>query len=174
MKRILGALYILISLTLLSYGGWLILERTRPISTGIPYLNAASSPDIMFTIKIPSASIELPAFSAVIHDATWQTTKRGVSYLSTSPLPGEQGNSVLYGHNWPNLLGNLHKVKPGDVIFVTRANKTSRFTVRYVAVVHANEYSVYQATTDTRITLYTCTGFLDRDRLVVTAFPDIL
>lgn len=174
MKRILAALYILVSLTLLTYGGWLIIERTRPINTSAPYSAKASAPDNLFTVKIPSASIELPAYSAVINGATWQTTKRGISYLSTSPLPGEQGNSVLYGHNWPNLLGNLHEVKPGDAVFVTRANTTSRFIVRYVAVVDANEHSVYAATNDTRITLYTCTGFLDRDRLVVTAFPDFL
>jgi len=174
MKRILGALYLLTSLTLLIYGGWLIIERTRPISTQVPRIHTPTSPDTLFTVHIPTATIDLPVYSAAINGTTWQTTKRGISYLSTSPLPGEQGNSVLYGHNWPNLLGNLHAVKPGDAVFVTRANKTNRFIVRFVAVVDANEHSVYAPTNDTRVTLYTCTGFLDRDRLVITAFPEFL
>lgn len=172
MKRIIGALYLLISLVLVAYGGWLIIERTKPIP--LTYEPSAAYGTELFTLAIPAARIDLPAYGAVIEGTTWQTTKRGISYLSTSPLPGDAGNSVLYGHNWPNLLGNLHTVKPGDSVFITAKNKTRRFIVRFVAVVGANEHSVYAPSNDTRITLYTCTGFLDRQRLVVTAFPDHL
>lgn len=174
MKRITGALYILISITLLLYGVWLIRERTTPITNNSQEQQGKQFSDSAFTVLIPSADIELPAYSATINGTTWQTTKRGVSYLSTSPLPGEKGNSVLYGHNWPNLLGNLHSVKPGDAVFVMRGNAMTRFIIRYIAVVKSSEYSVYAASNDTRLTLYTCTGFLDRERLVVTAFPELL
>ena len=174
MKRITGALYILIGLSLLFYGGILIRERTVPIGEGSLELAGNRFSDSLFTIHIPSAQIQLPAYSSSIVGTTWQTTKRGISYLSTSPLPGERGNSVLYAHNWPNLLGNLREVKPGDAVFVTRGDKTTRFIVRFVAVVGPQERSVYAASNDRRLTLYTCTGFLDRDRLVVTAFPELL
>jgi len=171
MKRMVGALYLLISCSLLLYGGFLVHERTTPIPEA--YANLASS-DQLFSLSIPSLNIDLPVYTATISATTWQTTKRGISYLSTSPLPGEYGNSVMYGHNWPNLLGNLHKVKPGDAIFVTRAHVSKRFIVRYISVVTPNESSVYAPSNDTRLTLYTCTGFLDKDRLVLTAFPDML
>ncbi len=174
MKRITGALYILISLALLFYGIWLIRERTTPIAGDSLEQAGKRFSDSAFTVHIPSAHIELPAYSAIINGTTWQTTKRGVSYLSTSPLPGEKGNSVLYGHNWPNILARLHDVKPGDAIFITRGDKTTRFIIRFVAVVPPSESSVYAASADTRLTIYTCTGFLDRERLVVTAFPDFL
>ncbi len=173
MKRILGALYLSISICLLSYGAFLIHERTAPIPTE---QNNSLAPfhDSVFQLKIPSSHIALPVYSASITGTSWQTTKRGVSYLSTSPLPGEQGNSVLYGHNWPNLLKPLHTVKPGDSIFITRSGRTTRFIVRYVTVVEANEHSIYAASTKTKLTIYTCTGFLDTKRLVVTAFPELL
>lgn len=169
MKRILGALYIAISCCLIIYGATLVHERTAPISI-LP--KSITSPDSAFQLEIPSVRLTLPVYSASITGTTWQTTKRGVSYLSTSPLPGEQGNSVLYGHNWPNLLKPLHEVKPGDSIFVTRSGKTTRFIVRYVTVVGPNDDSVYAASKDTKLTIYTCTGFLDIKRLVITAIPD--
>lgn len=172
MKRIIGALYLVLSLLLIGYGISLVRERTRPISQEATVQRLFGNQ--LFTLSIPSAGISLPAYGATIQGTTWQTTKHGISYLSTSPLPGETGNSVLYGHNWPNLLGSLHTVKPGDALFVTAENSTQRFIVRYVAVVGPNEHSVYAPSNDTRITLYTCTGFLDRQRLVVTAFPDQL
>lgn len=172
MKRIAGALYLLIGCALFLYGGVLIRERTVPVSKQ-PQVRLADS-DRVFSLSIPSAQIDLPVYTATISGTTWQTTKRGVSYLSTSPFPGMSGNSVLYGHNWPNLLGNLHRVKPGDAIYITRRNATSRFVVRYVSVVSPHTSSVYAASEDTRLTLYTCTGFLDRERLVITAFPELL
>lgn len=172
MKRTVGALYLLISCALLIYGGILIRERTQPISTLPTSITAAS--DRLFSIQIPSAQIDLPVYTATISGTTWQTTKHGVSYLSTSPLPGAYGNSVVYGHNWPNLLGNLHRVKPGDAIFISRMNTTTRFIVRYVTVVSPHDSSVYAPSNDTRLTLYTCTGFLDKNRLVITAFPNTL
>lgn len=173
MKRILGALYLSISICLLSYGAFLIYERTTPIPTQ-QNKSLSQFHDSIFQLEIPSAHIVLPVYSASITGTTWQTTKRGVSYLSTSPLPGEPGNSVLYGHNWPNLLQPLHTVKPGNSIFITRLGKTTRFIVRYVTIVEANEHSVYAASTSTKLTIYTCTGFLDTKRLVVTAFPELL
>lgn len=173
MKRITGALYIIVSIVLLVYGAVLIRERTTPVKAEQTSNAPIQFSDSIFSVHIPSAGIELPAYRAVITGTTWQTSKRGISYLSTSPLPGEKGNSVLYGHNWPNLLNKLHGVKPGDAIFITAKNKTTQFMVRFVAVVGPRESSVYAPSGDTRLTIYTCTGFLDRKRLVITAFPAI-
>lgn len=173
MKRIIGALYLCISIGLLAYGVLLLKERTAPIVSQSQE-KLTQFTDSVFTLDIPSAHIALPVYSATITGTTWQTTKRGVSYLSTSPLPGEKGNSVLYGHNWPNLLKPLHLVKPGDSIFITRSGKTDRFIVRYITVVGPKEDSVYASSNGTKLTIYTCTGFLDSKRLVVTAFPELL
>src|SRR3989344_8123527 len=65
---------------------------------------------------IKNLNIDLPIFSAKVIGQNWQTTSLGVSWLDISPHPGEIGNSIMYGHNWPNLLGNLIYAKPGQEI----------------------------------------------------------
>lgn len=63
-----------------------------PISvlSRIPYTRAGIFSSIGF---------DLPIVPAQIAGGKWEITKNGVSYLTTSPLPGSEGNSVLYGHN---------------------------------------------------------------------------
>lgn len=172
MKRTIAVVYILIALALFTYGAYLVLERTRPVAATTDVASDPVTDDRIFNLTIPSAGVSLPAYTADIVGTTWQTTKRGVSYLSSSALPGQQGNSVIYGHNWPNLLGNLHEVQPGDPVYVKTQDHTYRFIVYFVTEVGPYESSVYQNTTDTRLTIYTCSGFLDSKRLVVTAMFD--
>jgi LPXTG-site transpeptidase (sortase) family protein len=124
------------------------------------------------TLEIPSINVNLPIFSSVIKGTAWQTTTIGVSYLSTTPIPGTKGNSVIYGHNWTSLLGSLPKVKPGQNIFITMQNGEKKsFKIVYTAVVSPNQTYIIDNTKDTRVTIYTCTGFLDSRRFVVVAKP---
>ncbi len=121
-------------------------------------------------IIIDGINLNLPIIPANITNNNWQTSNIGVSYLSISPKPGETGNSILYGHNWTNLLGNLTKVQPGEkVIIVYPKNNIKNFLVEYTQVVSPNDISVLAQTKDKRITIYTCTGFLDSKRFVVVA-----
>lgn len=119
---------------------------------------------------IKDVNINLAVFPATIKNNKWEATTEGVSYLSSSPLPGEEGNSILYGHNWSGLLGSLVKAKPGQEIQVAFDNSTQRtFRIEYMLIVNPTETYVLKQTRDRRITLYTCTGFLDRKRFVVVA-----
>ena len=94
----------------------------------------------------------------------------GLSYLSSSPIPGEWGNSILYGHNWPNLFGPLKKIQKGDPVEVELSSgQTRTFEVVMTDTVTPNQTHILSKTDDVRLTLYTCTGFLDRNRFVVTA-----
>ena len=116
------------------------------------------------------SNIYLPIKQATISDGNWEASHDAISYLISSPVPGEKGNSILYGHNWPNLLGNLPKVKPGQNIEIIFNNGTrSVFTVVYTSVVNPDQTHILNDSQDNRITLYTCTGFLDRKRFVATA-----
>lgn len=78
----------------------------------------------------------------------------------------------MYGHNWTSILGNLPKVKTGDVITVTMHDgKKKDFRIEYTAVVTPDQDYIIDNTNDVRLTLYTCTGFLDSKRFVVVAKP---
>jgi LPXTG-site transpeptidase (sortase) family protein len=124
-------------------------------------------------IEIPRLSVHLPIYGANLDNNHWETTEIGVSYLVSSPAPGQVGNSVMYGHNWPNLLGNLRHIVPGDEIVIHMGEEPIKFAVTYTMVVPGSNTTVYQETADTRLTLYTCTGFFDKDRFVVVAHPVI-
>jgi len=90
--------------------------------------------------------------------------------LLDSPIPGRIGNSIFYGHNWTSLLGNLVNAKPGQEISIAfGSGEIERFKISYVQVVKPSQTDILNQTNDRRITLYTCTGFLDSKRLVVVA-----
>lgn len=109
-------------------------------------------------------------YPAQIENNKWEATTKGVSYLVTSPVPGNAGNSIIYGHNWGNLLGSLSKIKPGQKIeIVLDDNEKRTFIVEHTSIIGPDQTSVLEDTSDRRITLYTCTGFLDSKRFVVTA-----
>ena len=139
-----------------------------------PLLSESSATHAIYptSIRIPSIGVKLPIIPSQFTNNQFQTTNDGVSYLASTPLPGTIGNSVMYGHNWPNLLGDLPKIKTGDLIVVEQGNKITRFTVAFINVVSANETHVQQNTNDIRLTIYTCTGFFDSKRFVVKAIVD--
>jgi len=121
-------------------------------------------------LVIQDLGIRLPIIEANYFEDRWETTSEGVSYLNSTVQPGEIGNSVLYGHNWGSILKNLPKAKPGQTIQIIYADgSTKDFEITYTQEVTPNDTSILKNTKDTRITLYTCSGFLDSKRFVVTA-----
>ena len=126
-------------------------------------------------IQIPDLQIDLPVIPAQIVNGHWQTTSSGVSYLTTSARPGQPGNSIFYGHNWPRLLGGLKKIKPGSVIIINTSadHFPVLFRVIDVKTVSPTDVSILASTTRSQLTLYTCTGFSDSLRLVVIAYPQV-
>ena len=123
-------------------------------------------------ITIAGTSISLPIIPSTIEDQTWETTEEGVSYLTMSPVPGEKGNSILYGHNWTDLLGPLTEVKPGQTIRIRYEDDSQKtFMVENTATVSPNDTSILMASAEPMMTIYTCTGLFDSKRFVVTARP---
>lgn len=156
--------------------GYLIFQRYNPqrLAFDLPAAQALEKTNLQdlkpIGIKIDSLDLALPIIPAEIKSNKWQATNKGISFLSSSVIPGEKGNSILYGHNWPNLLGNLKSVKPGDKISIINSDGSIRdFEVEIISRVSPSEDSILENSQDNRITLYTCDGFLDSQRLVVVA-----
>ncbi len=121
-------------------------------------------------IIIPSLKIDSKIVPAIITNNKWEVTNEGVSYLSSSPIPGDQGNSILYGHNWSSILGNLTKIKPGEkLIIVMNDGDVREFVVNYTMIVSPTQTNILDQSKDNRLTIYTCAGFLDSKRFVATA-----
>jgi len=180
MEKIISKYFILSGLILLIFGIYLVWKGNSQQSLSFnspPQLQEGSSVDGNITvsikpvlIKIPSIDKELQIMPSKIVNNSWESTKKGVSYLETSPIPGEMGNSIIYGHNYPNLLKNLTQVKVGDEIAIVFENGVEKkFEVMFTQEVGPNQSTILNATGDRRVTLYTCSGFLDSKRFVVTA-----
>ena len=137
-------------------------------SPGVEYKDEKET--VPVRVSIGRLKLDLPIMPAGIVDGKWEENDSGVSYWSQSPVPGEVGNSVLYAHNWPNLFGSLKKLKVGDEIKVTLSNGEEKiFIVKETYSVTSDQSHILNQTVDTRLTLYTCDGFLDLERFVVIA-----
>lgn len=165
-----------LGISLILFGSFLVFQRNNPNRV------AFAKSDIILTtsvenktflpkqIHIPSINLDLPIYISEIKNNEWEVTDKGVSYLKTSVIPGDYGNSILYGHNWSNLLGNLTKIKTGEVIEITFEDNTKKeFIVNLIQEVKPDDVSILNSTNDKRITIYTCTGFLDTKRFAVVA-----
>lgn len=172
--RTLHHFFAILGIICLVSAGYLFWQRTNPYRLSFASyseLPAVKAPENLrpVNIRIPSLSIDLPISAATIENGKWPASSTGISHLSSSPVPGEQGNSTLYGHNWPNLLGPLKKIQPGDSIEIGLSDGTTRtFVVSRTDTVTPDQTKSISQTGETRITLYTCAGFLDRKRFIVT------
>lgn len=129
--------------------------------------NSTSAP---VEIIIPAINLDLPIIPAKLEKGKWEATTKGVSWLSSSPMPGIEGNSILYGHNWPNLLGNILKLKPGQIIKIKFSDGLEKlFVIDSTVTVSPNDVNILKPSKSAQVTLYTCTGFLDNKRFVVVA-----
>lgn len=178
MRQFFARLFLFTGLLCFIFLGMLVYQRYRPNPLafhGAVFTRELSSTSSTMPIgvKIESVEIDLPIYVSEINGTTWQTSEQGVSYLKSSPLPGEKGNAVLYGHNWPKLLGPLHNVHVGDRISVVYSDKrVITFTVAYITIVSPDQIKILESSDDSRLTVYTCTGFLDSKRLVLTAIKE--
>lgn len=101
-------------------------------------------------------------------DNRWTISTTGVSYLTTSGDLGGVGNVVLYGHNTKAVLGGLWKVQNGDIVEITGIDgKVYKYEIFERREVKPNQVEILNHTEDSRLTIFTCSGFLDSARFVV-------
>lgn len=175
-KKFLASVFLVAGLILIFQGLFDISKRLGlyKISTNIQISefrgSKSNSSTLPKNISIPTLSLQLPVEPTLIKDSTWPTSQTGVSFLENSGKLGSAGNLIFYGHNWKNLLGSLHKVKVGENIVLHGQNgQDFTYTISHIATVAPTDVSILADTSDERITLYTCIGFLDQKRLVVVA-----
>ncbi len=173
-KKILSTIFLVSGLILIGQGLFDISKRLgiyKPVqTTSTIYHPRSTISTAPANISIPTLSLQLPVETTLINNGYWPTSQTGVSFLENSGKLGSVGNLIFYGHNWKNLLGSLHKVKVGENIVLHGQNgQDFTYTISDIATVAATDVSILADTSDERITLYTCIGFLDQKRLVVVA-----
>jgi LPXTG-site transpeptidase (sortase) family protein len=123
-------------------------------------------------VKLPNLGLEYSLEVGAIVDGIWQTSQTKPTYLITSGRPGENTNIVIYGHNYPSIFTPLKKMQIGNTIEIITENKQHFvYEVKDIVVVSPSAIEQVAPTDHEVLTLYTCTGLFDSQRLVIKAFP---
>ena len=149
------------------------------IASGLITIGTEQQPSIsspVFEQRLLPVKIELPSGKHInlvrteLSDGTWYVDNTLGNYLSESAGLGTGGNVVIYGHNFPQIFGSLDEVKTGELVSVTDQNQVEhRYQIEGITEVDPSDTSWIQPTTESLLTLYTCSGFLDSKRLIVRA-----
>ena len=126
-------------------------------------------------VQVPTQIIfasgkSLPIEEKSVVDGDWQVAEYSVSHLSSSSIPGQFGNIILYSHNYPELFGMLKNIEIGQK-FSLKTTGGTQFEYRILSKIQVDPDQVewLESTEDEVVTLYTCDGLLDQKRLVVRA-----
>lgn len=126
--------------------------------------------DLPVKIIIPKVNIDLEVTTGVIRGDKWEISEKGASYLLGSGAIGEKGNAIIYGHNKKQLFGAIRQLTAGDLVQIkTASGKEFFYSVTGTKIVSPQAIDVLAPTDRSVLTLYTCTGFLDKDRFIVRA-----
>lgn len=112
-----------------------------------------------------------------------QYLKYGLAHFKGTPLPGDGGNSFIYGHsavqsffdrhsNLPEtIFTRLNEVDVGDSVVVKRDGKEIEYTVRNKRIVSPDDFSILRSQGDKEtLTMMTCWPLgVGTKRLVVVA-----
>lgn len=117
-------------------------------------------------IEIAARNIALPVIPATKTGDTWDVSSKNVSAIA--PSSPEHG-WILYGHNWPSLLGPLQRAEVGESVTIVFANdQQKQYVIDGISQVNPNQDTVLHQVPADHALLYTCTGFFDRERLIVS------
>lgn len=121
-------------------------------------------------ILIPKVKIDLSVSSAKAEGENWEISEKGVSYLLGSGIPGQKGNVVIFGHNKNSLFGPIRWLEKDDEIrIINRKNEEFVYRVIEIKKVSPKQVDILAPTEESILTIYTCSGFLDKERLTLKA-----
>lgn len=150
------------------FSGWRIRELTRLSFKG--QMHGANQESQISRVKIDKVGLDLAVEPAVVSDGTWEVSDSGASHWSNSANPGQGGNIVIYGHNKTNLFGPIRWLAIGETVELTnKQGQVYSYKIIKTLTTNPDDIEYVLPTNEETLTLYTCTGFLDRQRYVVVA-----
>ena len=147
--------------------------------TAAPALLLTPAPhfDKAIWITIPKMKLSVDVMDVGVQNGTYVAPAWNVGHHEDSADAGDPGNAVYTGHvetiNAGHVFAHLKDLGPGDAIYTYTKTQRLTWSVRETKAVSNTDTAFIAPTSDTRITLYTCTGVwnpIERDytqRLVV-------
>lgn len=173
-NKIIGLFFLLLAAILLFFPTYLPTQKPsekNPIVINSELLSSKKTEDSPVRILIPKADIDLSVTDSKIINGYWELSETTASYGLGSGHPGEKGNTVIFAHAREGLFYNLKDVKIQDTIYVFTKDKWFKYKVNKITAVFPNQTEVIEPTKSEVLTLYTCSGFFDEKRLIITAVP---
>lgn len=175
-NKLIGIAFLILALVILFVPQLLpkkVIENKNPIKINASLYTSIEQGNNPVRILIPKVDIDLKVVDAPIVDGYWALSDNTASYGLGSGHPGSKGNTIIFAHARTGLFYNLKDVKIGDIIYVFTKDKWYRYQVGTITAVYPNQTEVLQNSNKEVLTLYTCTGFSDEKRLIVTAIPQL-
>ncbi len=174
-RKVRSSLFILsLGLVLLIFGG-INYYRIRILSfSKVPreVQKNTENLDLPVEIIIPSIQIDLKVEPGQIKDGVWQISESNATFLNTSGVPGSGGNTVIYGHNKKVIFGNLPYLSIGQKILVkTKSGKIYNYIADQKYFVGPDRVDLVSPANSEELTIYTCYGLFDSERVVIKAQP---
>lgn len=163
-----------LGILLLIFGGVNYFRVRRLSFNKVPQAAAAAATDIDIPaeIMIPSLNLDLSVDPGNIMDGVWQISANNATFSTSSSPPGSGGNTVIYGHNLKRIFGNLPYLSEGQKVSVkTKSGKLYHYTVVEKYFVGPDRVDLVSPTDEPMLTVYTCWGAFDRQRVVIKAKP---
>lgn len=156
-----------------AYGGYSYIPESdsEPILIDKQLLGTSESSQKPIRIIIPAVQIDLPIVEARVVRGLWELSDTTASHGMGSGNPGDQGNTVIFGHARDELFGPIRELKKDNVIYLLTKNRWHQYTVIETKLVDTKDVEVIAPTKDETLTLFTCSGFLDSKRLIIVAKP---
>lgn len=158
-------------LVLVLLGVWTVYSETKYSFVYQPqqFTHKRSVPTF---VAIRDSNIFLPVKESGISNGIWEVSEDGVSHLSESARPGENGRVIMYADNTPSKFGPLLEMKTGEPIIIsTKDGRTYTYFVRKTGIVNPTDTDFFNAKQGETVILYTSCGFADLQRFVVIAKP---
>lgn len=120
-------------------------------------------------VIIPSVNINVAIEEGNYFKETksWNVSKTSAHFANQTSLPNNQeNNTLIYGHNSTNIFGKTKDLKQGDKLYLETDNNLV-FEYQYTDQLKTKptDISVFAYQGPPRLTLLTCTGFLNKERM---------
>src|SRR5437868_914589 len=104
---------------------------------------AAAIDDGLIRVEIPKINLD----AMVVEGSSRKQLKIAPGHITTTPIPGESGNSVITAHR-DTFFRHIYELSKGDEIMVRRNGQVFKFQVIGKKVVDPDDVSVLSPTTD--------------------------
>lgn len=122
-------------------------------------------------ISAASVGIDLPITSVPVQNGYWSVPDNAAGFGLGSAVPVARSNTVIFAHALPHLFAPLKNIKIGDKITIFTLTSEYQYAVREIRQVSPEDTSVISPTSSPTLTLYTCAGIDNAQRLVIVATP---